>query len=85
MLMDAGADVNAAEGDNATPLYFVAGMCAWTSTVTSLLARGAKTAPKTRGGTTALQAAGWANGAQNTKLIPARSGWRSGVSARRAR
>ncbi len=73
MLIDAGANVNAADDNNATPLYFAAEKCSWTSTVRSLLARGAKTDPKTRGGTTALQAARWANCAENAKLISAKS------------
>ncbi len=69
MLIDAGADVNAADDNNATPLYFAAERCTWTEIVKSLLKHGAKTTPKTRGGSTALQSAEWAKCTENAKLI----------------
>ena len=69
MLIDAGADVNAADDNNATPLYFAAQRCAWTEIVQSLLKHGAKTDPATAGGSTALQNAEWAKCTANAKLI----------------
>ncbi|MGZ5476362.1 MAG: ankyrin repeat domain-containing protein [Thermoanaerobaculia bacterium] len=69
MLIDAGANVNAADDNNATPLYFAAERCTWTDIVKSLLKHGAKTDPKTRGGSTALQSAEWAGCTENAKLI----------------
>jgi len=69
MLIDAGADVNAADDNNATPLYFAAERCTWTEIVQSLLKHGAKADPKTKGGSTALQNAEWAKCTENAKLI----------------
>ena len=69
MLIDAGADVNAADDNNATPLYFAAERCTWTEIVQSLIKHGAKTTPKTRGESTALQSAEWAKCTENAKLI----------------
>jgi len=72
LLIDAGANVNAADDNNATPLYFVAEKCSWTDIVRSLLDKGAKTSPKTKGGSTALQAAEWAKCTENAALISKR-------------
>jgi len=72
MLIAAGANVNAADDNNATPLYFAAERCTWTDIVKSLLKHGAKTDPKTKGGSTALQAAQWAGCTENAKLISGR-------------
>jgi hypothetical protein len=58
-----------ADDNNATPLYFAAERCTWTEIVQSLLKHGAKTTPKTRGGSTALQSAEWAKCTENAKLI----------------
>jgi hypothetical protein len=69
LLIDAGANVNAADDNNATPLYFAAEKCSWTNIVRSLLDKGAKTSPKTKGGSTALQAAEWAKCTENAALI----------------
>lgn len=69
MLIDAGANVNIADDNNATPLYFAAQRCTWTEIVQSLLKHGAKTDPATAGGSTALQNAEWAKCTANAKLI----------------
>lgn len=57
-LIDAGADVNIADSNNATPLFQAAGKCDQTEVVRALLAAGADPSPATRGGATAAQMAG---------------------------
>lgn len=72
ILIDAGANVNAADDNNATPLYFAAEHCTWTDIVQSLLKHGAKRDPKTKGGSTALQSAEWGKCTENARLISGR-------------
>lgn len=57
-LVEAGADVNLADANNATPLFHAAGKCDAVALVRELLAAGADPDPATRGGTTAVEMAG---------------------------
>jgi hypothetical protein len=69
VLIEAGADVNIADGNNATPLFHAAGKCDQFEVVEALLAAGADPTPKTRGGTTAAQMAGIMGCAENEAAI----------------
>jgi hypothetical protein len=68
-LVEAGADVNLADGNNATPLFHAAGNCAATELVRALIAAGADPAPATRGGMTAAGMAGVMSCAENQEII----------------
>jgi hypothetical protein len=70
-LVEAGADVNIADSNNATPLIHAAGNCQATELVRALLAAGADPTPATRGDTTALQMAGYMGCAENGEIIGA--------------
>jgi len=70
-LVEAGADVNLADSNNATPLFHAAGKCEATELVRALIKAGADTTPATRGGTTAHQMAGYMTCTENQKIIEA--------------
>ena len=70
-LVEAGADVNLADSNNATPLFHAAGKCDATELVRSLIKAGADTTPATRGGTTAHQMAGYMTCTENQKILEA--------------
>ena len=72
-LIEAGADVNIADCNNATPLFHAAGDCQATELVRALLVAGADPTPATRGDTTALQMAGYMGCADNEEIIRAAS------------
>lgn len=73
-LVAAGADVNIADTNNATPLFHAAGICDATELVRALIAAGADPAPATRGNTTAFQMAGIMGCTANQDLIAAAGG-----------
>ena len=73
-LVEAGADVNLADTNNATPLFHAAGKCDAVSLVRELLAAGADPAPATRGGTTAVEMAGIMGCGDNEAAIKASLG-----------
>jgi hypothetical protein len=68
-LIDAGADVNLADTNNATPLIHAADACDATGIVRMLLEAGADPSPVTAGGFTALQMAEMMQCDENAKLI----------------
>jgi Ankyrin repeats (3 copies) len=68
-LIDAGADVNIADANNATPLFNAARNCGASELVGALIEAGADPAPATRGGTTALQMAEIMRCSDNEALI----------------
>lgn len=68
-LVEAGADVNIADANNATPLFYAATNCNATDLVRALLDAGADPTQATAGGTTALQMAGAMGCADNEALI----------------
>jgi hypothetical protein len=70
-LIDAGANVNIADSNNATPLFNAARSCDATKLVRALVDAGADPAPSTRGGTTALQMAEIMKCGDNEALIRA--------------
>ncbi len=72
-LIDAGANVNIADSNNATPLFNAARSCDATELVRALVDAGADPAPSTRGGTTALQMAEIMKCSDNEALIRAAS------------
>ena len=73
-LIEAGADVNIADGNNATPLFHAAGKCDQTEVLRALLAAGADPSPASRGGVTAAQMAGIMSCADNQAVITAAIG-----------
>jgi len=68
-LVKAGADVNIADSNNATPLFHAAGNCEATELVRALIDAGADPSPATRGSTTAIQMAEMMKCEENAKLI----------------
>jgi len=70
-LIEAGADVNIPDSNNATPLFNAARSCDATEVVRALIEAGADPAPSTRGGTTALQMAEIMKCSGNEALIRA--------------
>jgi len=68
-LVKAGADVNLADSNNATPLFHAAGKCDAVELVRALLAAGADPAPATKGNTTAVEMAGIMGCAGNETAI----------------
>jgi hypothetical protein len=70
-LIEAGADVNIADSNNATPLFHAAGNCGATKLVRALVEAGADPTPATRGNTTALQMAGYMSCSGNEEIIRA--------------
>ena len=70
-LVEAGADVNIADSNNATPLFHAAGNCAASRLVRALIGAGADPAPATRGNTTALEMAGYMSCSENQQIIQA--------------
>ena len=73
-LVEAGADVNIADSNNATPLFHAAGNCEATELVRVLIDAGADPTPATRGNTTALQMAGVMSCAVIQEIIQAAVG-----------
>ncbi len=73
-LIDAGADVNLADSNNATPLFHAAGNCDAADVVRALLDAGADTTPATAGGMTALQMAEVMSCTDNAAMIRASTG-----------
>lgn len=73
-LVEAGADVNLADSNNATPLFHAAGNCGATELVRALIEAGADPAPATRGNTTAAEMANIMGCADNEALIRAALG-----------
>ncbi len=73
-LVEAGADVNLADSNNATPLFHAAGKCDGVDLVRALLAAGADPAPATRGNTTAVEMAGIMGCGDNEAAIKAAVG-----------
>ncbi len=70
-LVEAGADVNIADSNNATPLIHAAGNCAASRLVRALIDAGADPTPATRGNTTALEMAGYMSCSENQEIIRA--------------
>jgi len=70
-LVEAGANVNIADSNNATPLFHAAGNCAASRLVRALIDAGADPAPATRGNTTALEMAGYMSCSENQQIIQA--------------
>jgi len=70
-LIEAGADVNLADSNNATPLFHAAGNCDGSEVVGALLDAGADPSPATAGGMTALQMAEVMSCADNAAIIQA--------------
>jgi hypothetical protein len=70
-LVEAGADVNIADGNNATPLFHAAGNCDASELVRALIAAGADPTPATRGNTTAAEMAGIMSCTENQEIIEA--------------
>ena len=70
-LIEAGADVNLADSNNATPLFHAAGNCDATGLVRALVDAGADPTPATRGNTTALEMAGYMGCSANEEIIRA--------------
>ena len=68
-LIEAGADVNIADANNATPLFHAAGNCEAAEVVQALIDAGADPTPATRGDTTALQMAEIMSCTENQKII----------------
>jgi len=68
-LIEAGADVNIADANNATPLLHAAGNCVANEVVRALIDAGADPTPATRGGTTAQQMAEITGCTENQKII----------------
>jgi len=68
-LVDAGADVNIADSNNATPLFHAAGNCEAGRLVQAMIDVGADPTPATRGDTTALQMAEIMGCTENQKII----------------
>jgi hypothetical protein len=73
-LVEAGADVNLADSNNATPLFHAAGICDATELVRALIEAGADPAPATRGNTTAVEMAGVMGCTDNEAIIRAALG-----------
>jgi hypothetical protein len=73
-LVEAGADVNLADSNNATPLFHAAGNCGASELVRTLIEAGADPTPATRGNTTAAEMAGIMGCADNEALIRAALG-----------
>lgn len=74
LLIDSGADVNLADGNNATPLFHAASNCGATDLVRALIAAGADPTPATHGNTTAVEMAGIMGCTDNEALIRAALG-----------
>jgi hypothetical protein len=70
-LIGAGADVNLADANNATPLFNAATNCDAAELVRALIDAGADPSPATRGGMTALQMAEVMGCGENRELIEA--------------
>ena len=68
-LVEAGADVNLADSNNATPLFHAAGNCGATELVRTLIEAGADPVPATRGNTTAVEMAGVMGCTDNEAII----------------
>lgn len=73
-LVEAGADVNLADSNNATPLFHAAGKCDVVELVRELLDSGADPGPATKGNTTAVEMAGIMGCADNEAAIRAALG-----------
>ncbi|MEJ2189566.1 MAG: ankyrin repeat domain-containing protein [Acidobacteriota bacterium] len=73
-LVDAGADVNIADSNNATPLFHAASNCTATDLVKALLAAGADPTQATRGKTTAAEMAAAMGCTDNEAAIRAAPG-----------
>jgi len=73
-LVDAGADVNLADSNNATPLFYAASNCNATDLVNALLAAGADPSQATRGNTTAADMAAAMGCSDNEAAIRAALG-----------
>jgi hypothetical protein len=74
ILVDAGADVNLADSNNATPLFYAASNCNATDLVTALLAAGADPTQATHGNTTAAEMAAAMGCTDNETAIKAALG-----------
>jgi hypothetical protein len=72
-LIGAGADVNAADQINMTPLLGAAGGCGMTDVLRTLLARGARPDARTAGGATAVELAEGSGCSANADLLRAPS------------
>jgi ankyrin repeat protein len=72
-LVEAGANVNLADSNNATPLFHAAGICDAVELVRALLAAGADPTPATHGNVTAAEMAGVMGCADNEAAIRAAS------------
>jgi hypothetical protein len=72
-LVEAGANVNLADSNNATPLFHAAGICDAVELVRALLAAGADPTPATHGNMTAAEMAGVMGCADNEAAIRAAS------------
>lgn len=70
-LIEAGADVNLADSNNATPLFHAAGNCDAAEVVRALVDAGADPSPATAGGMTALQMAEVMSCPDNATIIQA--------------
>ncbi len=70
-LIEQGADINATDETNSTPLMRAVDDCDMTEVVEVLIARGARLDIKSAGGRTALDLAGWGNCPRNAELIRA--------------
>ena len=70
-LIGAGADVNLADSNNATPLFHAAGNCDASEVVRALVDAGADPSPATAGGMTALQMAEVMSCTDNAAIIQA--------------
>jgi len=68
-LVEAGADVNLADSNNATPLFHAAGNCGAIELVRHLIEAGADPTPATRGNTTAVEMAGVMGCTDNEAII----------------
>ncbi len=70
-LVEAGADVNIADSNNATPLFHAAGICEASRLVRALVDSGADPTAATRGSMTAVEMAGVMGCSKNQEIIQA--------------